>query len=254
VQAKRGLCADWRDRAAYAALLDADRSLLAWEWLRRDPRYRLAAERALSAADGSRASARAHGLVAFEDPLLSVPFARPIWRSEDHPYVLRIEPAAPALAPDRFDLGRLGDMARLHAGPVAEHLLLSNGLNAVQLDGPPGAFSAGPVRLRYRIAGLDSAERPLLSLRRFLALWRTGDFSRSLHRREPRARRWILMLRAHDALASGADQRTIAEVLLSPSVADAQWRTREPSIRSQVQRLVRSARQMASGGYRILLL
>ena len=34
---------DWRNADAYSALLEADRSLIAWEWLRRDDRYRAAA-------------------------------------------------------------------------------------------------------------------------------------------------------------------------------------------------------------------
>jgi hypothetical protein len=56
-----------------------------------------------------------------------------------------------------------------------------------------------------------------------------------------------------DALAGGANQREIASVLLSRSVGEPDWRGREPSIRSQVQRLVHSARKMARGGYRELL-
>jgi hypothetical protein len=30
---------DWRNAAAYRALLDIDRAGIAWEWLRRDPSY-----------------------------------------------------------------------------------------------------------------------------------------------------------------------------------------------------------------------
>jgi hypothetical protein len=253
VQAESISGLDWRDGAAYAGLLEADRSLFAWEWLRRDPQYRKAAGLALAAPDLSRAAARSCGLIEFEDPRLGIPVARPIWRSEVHPYVLRVERGGIAQPGDRFDLARLGRMARLFAIGDMEHLLLSDGLHTIRLDGPRGSLSGGPVCLRYRPAGLHSAERPLLALRRFLSLCRTGAFSRSLHRREPRARRWILMLRTHDALASGSDQRTIAQSLLKSSVAEAQWRTRDPSIRSQVQRLVRSARHMASGGYRMLL-
>jgi hypothetical protein len=31
--------AEWHDAAAYAPLLEADHSLFAWEWLRRDPAW-----------------------------------------------------------------------------------------------------------------------------------------------------------------------------------------------------------------------
>lgn len=116
-----------------------------------------------------------------------------------------------------------------------------------------GNLLGGPVGLEYSIAGLGSAGPPLLTLRRFLALCSTGRFSRMLHPLEPRARRWVLMLRAWDALQGGAGQREIAEVLLSRSAGEPRWRVREPSVRLQAQRLVRSARAMGAGGYRHLL-
>ena len=63
----------------------------------------------------------------------------------------------------------------------------------------------------------------------------------------------MLLLRAHDALAAGADQRDIAEALLSREAAQPKWRVGAPSLRSRAQRLVRGARLMAAGGYRELL-
>ncbi|MES2136922.1 MAG: DUF2285 domain-containing protein [Pseudomonadota bacterium] len=246
---------DWRDAAAYAPLIDADRSLFAWEWLRRYPLYREAAGRALPAAPSGQPDrqARQFGLVAFEPPHVPVPEARPLWRSDAHPYVLRAQRVRAQNPADTFELDRLAHMARVIAGADSEHLLLSDGLHYIRLDGPQGAFTGGPVCLRYAIEGLRSAQAPILTLRRFLALSWTGRFSRSLHAREARSRRWILVLRTHDALSAGADQRRIAEVLLSRSVEEPCWRVRESSVRSQVQRLVRSARQMAAGGYRALL-
>lgn len=247
---------DWRDRAAYAPLLGADRSLFAWEWLRRDRDYRAAAEAALEAASGQcrgDPGAAVFGLLAFEDPQRSVPHARPLWRSDVHPLVLPVARGEEASPDDQFDLCRFADFASLVATERAEHLLLSDGLRSIRLDGPPGAFSAGPVCLRYLVEGLAAAAPRLLNLRRFLALCRSGDFSRLLHPDEPRARRWILMLRAWDGLAVDAGQREIAGELLSRSASAPHWRDREPSVRSQAQRLVRSARAFASGGYRSLL-
>lgn len=254
VQAATPSGPDWRDSAAYAPLLEADRSLIAWEWLRRDRAYREAAKRA-SAADAlipASAAAEAFGLIAFEPPHLAVPHARPVWCAHAHPYVLSTELVPQGPAGDRFDVARLRGLVRILAGERADHLLLSDGLRAIRLDAPSGAFERA-VCLRYRLDGLSSAEPPLLTLRRFLALCRTGHFARSLHRRECRARRWVMALRAWDGLAAGADQRRIASELFSRTAADPHWRTRESSVRSQVQRLVRSARQLAAGGYRRLL-
>lgn len=248
--------ADWRDAAAYASLLDADRSLIAWEWLRRDPLYRAAADRALAIRSDQRredAAAVAFGLVGFEAPHLAVPHARPLWRSQLHPEVLTVERAAGGAAEDQMDLERMAEFVTLVRGTSGEFLLLSDGLRTIRLDGPGGTFRGEPARLRYRLEGLVTVGPMLLTLRRFVALCRTGHFARSLHPREPRARRWILMLRAWDALCNGAGQREIAEVLLSRSAGEPRWRSREPSLRSQAQRLVRSARAFAAGGYRDLL-
>lgn len=246
---------DWRDAAAYAPLLDADRSFFAWEWLRRNDRYRAAAERALSKGSGGRGedrAAAAFGLVGFEDPDLSVPYARPVWRAEVHPQVLEVERSEDGGQDDQFPLDRLGELAVLVACGNREHLLLSDGLRAVRLDAPSGTFGAGAV-LRYELQGLASLEPAILTLRRLLALCRRGRFSRTLHPRVPRASRWVLALRTWDALASGACQREIAGELLSRSVSASRWRVREPSIRSQAQRLVRAGRLLARGGYRAFL-
>ena len=247
---------DWRDAAAYAPLLDADRSLIAWEWLRRDAGYRAAAQTAIE-RDGRGVGAlpcpAEFGLVRFEPPNLGVPYARPLWRDDADAHVLGVERAAGRGAEDRFELDAFRGLATLVSDGSAEHLLLSDGFRSVRLDAAPGVFSTGAARLRYRIEGLASAEPVLLTLRRFLALWRTGSFARSLHPREARARRWILMLRAWDALADGADQRLIARELFSPSAGERGWRIREPSVRSRAQRLVRSARRFGAGDYRALL-
>lgn len=245
---------DWRDGAAYASLLDADRSLFAWEWLRRDPRYCSAAGgTGVDHLGGGRARPIDFGLVAFEPTGLAVPHARPLWGLIAHPFVLAAEAGEPCSSGDVLGLEALAPVARLATAGECEHLLLSDGLRTIRIDAPRGTFGSGPVCLQYRLAGLASAEPPLLTLRRLLELCRTGRFARSLHRPEARARRWILMLRAWDALACGADQREIAQQLLSRSVSQPRWRSRESSIRSQVQRLVRSARAMASGAYRELL-
>ena len=252
MQGERASRWDWRDAASYAPLLDADRSLFAWEWLRRDPLY-VAAARDDGPLRAGGAGAGAFGLVAFEPVGLGVPDARPLWFSIVHPFVLMAERAPLGSGADVFDLDRLRDWARLLVSECAEHLLLSDGLQAIRLEGPPGVFSGGPAQLRYRIQGLAAAEPPLLTLRRLLGLCRTGRFSRVLHPREARAERWVKILRAHDALMAGADQREIARELLSHSVVEPRWRSREPSVRLQAQRLVRAARRFAAGGYRQLL-
>lgn len=240
---------DWRNAAAYAPLLRADRSILAWEWLRRDPVYREAAD-----AGAVRNRPADWGLHAFEPPDRAAPNARPLWRAEVHPPVLPAVAGPPVGAADAFDFARLGPLATIGSDADGrEHLLISDGLRAIRVDVEAGTLRRGPVRLLYLIAGIDSAERPLLTLRRFLALCRTGRFSPTLHPAEARAGRFILMLRAADALAEGATQREIAATLLSGDAAADRWRVSAPTVRARAQRLVRSARRLAGGGYRSLL-
>jgi hypothetical protein len=254
VQAETQFGCDWTDAAAYAPLLEADRSLFAWEWLRRDRHY---ASAALSSGRGQRAEERHaasdFGLVAFEPPSLAVPAARPLWNARAYPYVATVTRGRREAAGDEFDAGGLGTLARLIIDADGEHLLLCDGLRAIRLDGSPGTFSGGSARLIYHLSGLESADRPLLTVRRFLALCRRGTFSRSLHPPEARAGRWIMLLRAFDGLAAGACQREIAERLLTGSAAAPRWRDTEPSVRSRAQRLVRCARLLGAGGYRNLL-
>lgn len=245
--------ADWRDAQAYAPLIDADRSIFAWEWLRRDPDYRAAAAR--DGRDGRGVMSADHwGLHRFEDPSRAAPDARPLWRAEHHPFVLKAKAGALAAPFDAIELGRLAALTSFDAGHGSgEHWLLSDGLRAIRLDLIDGTASQGPVELRYILSGRASANGPLLALRRLLALAETGRFSRTLHPREAKARRWILALRTFDALAAGANQREIAAGLLSEDAAEARWRVNAGSLRSQVQRLTRAARCFADGGYRAFL-
>ena len=254
VQAQPAFGTDWTDAAAYAPLLEADRSLIAWEWLRRDPHYRAAAYARLQRAYvGAGHDACAFGLVDFESPELPVPLARPLWRSDACPYVVVVARGRARVPADSFDVDRLRSIARVIEDAAGEHLLLCDGLRTIRLDAPAGVFTTGAGGLQYCLVGLRSAERPLLTIRRFLALCRSARVSRSLHRPEARARRWVLMLRAFDGAAAGAGHREIAERLLSASASGSRWRDREPSLRSLAQRLARSARQFAGGGYRRLL-
>jgi hypothetical protein len=256
VAAGEGHLPDWRDAGAYDPLLNAERSIFAWEWLRRNRDYRLAARRWLRRS--SKPGEAGEGperwdLHAFVPPDAAAPDARPIWRSEVHPFVLHVDAREPD-GDDVFDLERFAAISTLvTAADGREHLLISDGLHSLRIDVISGSLGNGPVSLRYRLAGLAAAEKPLLTLRRLLALWRTGRFSAGLHPADARARRFILMLRAHDALASGATQREIAAELLNSEADEDRWRVRAPSLRSRVQRLVRGARFFAGRGHGDLL-
>jgi hypothetical protein len=245
---------DWRDDAAYRPLGCADRAILAWEWLRRDPAYR----RAATAADANHASARAWGLHRFENPSLGAPDARPIWTSAIYDAVLSAHPD-PAARASAIDLAGLRGVSSGHPampGSAADgrvRLLLGDGWRAIRLDLAPGTGWPSPAALRFTIAGPPRLAPQLLALQRLESLLRTGRFVAALHRREPRAARQVLLIRTADALAAGARQREIAAVVIDPDAGLAAWRIERPDLRLRAQRLVRDARRYAHGGWRRLL-
>lgn len=251
---------NWRDGSAYVPLLEADRSMFAWEWLRRDPSYRNAAGKERRNENGragfvlpANAAASQWGLHAFEAPERGVPEARPVWRRDVLARVLCAKAERAGAPEDCFDIGRLQHFATIvDDGDGSEHLLLSDGRRSLRID-LVGSLCAGQALLEYCLAGFTRLTGPLLVLRQLLALLRDGDFSPALHRPETRAARWILALRAHDGMTAGATQREIAEVLLSADAAAPRWRVHAPTVRSAVQRLLREAKRMEAGGYLALL-
>jgi hypothetical protein len=249
---------DWQAGDAYAALVRAEPAAIAWEWLRRDPRYRAAVAAphrqpgTVPAVVAAQPAAARWGLHAFAEPGLAAEAARPVWRAEWLPRVLIAEAAHVAAARDRFDLTRFAGIAVVVCDDAgSERVLLSDGAASLRVDIVTGSVLAGPVCLVYRLAGLAAVRAPLDTLQGLLRLCRSGRLHRPALR--SRNRRLILLLRAHDALQAGASQREIAEVLLSGEAARARWRTEVPSLRLRAQRLAKGAQAMADGGYRSLL-
>lgn len=251
---------DWRDGAAYRALLGAERPAFAWEWLRRLPAYRAAALNSLEAAHklppgpvSEDGRALRWALHVFEDPNLAVPEARPIWSSSHMPFVLKAMAEPCAANEDALMIERVSHLATLILAPAGQRLLLSDGFRSIRVDVDGASLLRGPVVLRYDLRGFAALDGPLLVLRRLHALVATGEFSRTQHQSYGRARRHVLLLRTHDALVAGVNQRAIAAELLASRAAQQGWRLEAASLRSQVQRLVQGARRMAKGGFWELL-
>jgi hypothetical protein len=202
------------------------------------------------------APARSTGGFTFaEDPELGAPDARIIWHAELDPGTLAVT-AVPTGADDPDGI-RVADLARwltVAAGPSGEHAVLSDGWRRIRLDIEAGRFAdADTIRLHYDLHGTVSAERRILPLRRFLHLCRYRRFSRALFPPDPRMKRLLAVLRVHDALAEGASQREIGAALFGEERIRHGWSDGSDSLRSRVRRLVREARAMAAGGYRLLM-
>lgn len=243
---------DWRDCLSYAPLLQVDRALLCWEWLRRDPFYRCTFYLHKDNPIGWTEQAARFGLQELVDPQLQSDDARPIWRAGHLDGVLHVRATSCENEVDAFVLDRFSELASLSCAGGEEHMLLCDGRAYLRLDIVDGSVRRGPVRLHYELCGFSQLAGPLLTLKRFVRFVQTGVLSKEQSSKRTHER-IVTLLRTADALRRGATQREIATVLLDGDAARPNWRLDQPSLRSRVQRLVRLTRQMQEGGYRALL-
>lgn len=200
---------------------------------------------------------RLHGGFTFaEHPSRAAPEARIIWHAAFDPGTIAVAaiPADPA-DPDSLDLAHIAPWLTIAIGSEGrEHAVLSDGWHHIRFDIEKGCLTGQQaVLLHFRLQGIQSSERRLLPLRRFLHLCRTRRFSRSLFPPDPRIARMVDMLRIHDALVQGASQREIGAALFGEQRVALDWTVPSDSLRSRVRRLVRDAGIMARGGWRQLM-
>ncbi len=186
-----------------------------------------------------------------ESPDRTAREVRIFWDEGVDPGVLPVA-ATPSSTPDSLVVSALRGYATVLVEGGNERLSLSDGLHRLQLKIVEGSLLAGPVSVEYRIAG-QAAAAQMRTLERLIALRRRGRFGAWLNRPEPRAKRWVRQLRALDALGEGATGRDIAIGLFGRERTDLEWRDRDSSLRSEVRRIVASARRTVNGGYRDLL-
>ena len=201
---------------------------------------------------------RRHGGFTFaEHPDLPAPEARIIWRADIDPATLPVVIAnRSAPVEEGIELGRLLPWLRIATDTMGrEHAVLSDGLRHLRIDIMAGSLThaRGAVLLHYEIWGSQTAARRLRTLERFLDLVRTGRFRAPLYPADPAIGRGLALLRVHDARASGASHREIGEALFGALAVEAGWEGRTDHVRQRVRRLVKSARAMAQGGYRLLM-
>jgi hypothetical protein len=250
---------DWQDAASYDKLLGIERPGFAWEWLRRRADFRKAAFRAIAKAapagppgGAGGDGARAWHLHAFEDPRLCSIDARPVWAASAHLWVVKAFARRSRFDGDCIALEQLGQLGKLVHSSKSQHLLLSDGFRGIRLDVRGAALAAGPARLSFEIGGIEGLDRPLLVLRRLRCLLGKGRFCSSLHPQFRQAQRQVKLLRTFDALQAGASHADIASILAG-KLERRRWRIHSPSLRSQAQRLARTARRLADGGFWNLL-
>jgi hypothetical protein len=152
-----------------------------------------------------------------------------------------------------FDLAALPLAVTVVTGEAGERVALCDGYRRISLEVTKGTLLDGPVRVRFVLDHASGVDRRILTLRRLVMLLETGKIPKSLFPREPRARRWLIALRAFDAMACGASQREIAEELFAPLYRGGRWKTDSEFLRLRVNRLLGLARRMVADEYRLLL-
>lgn len=247
----------WPAAGSYHYLDKAGPADLAWEWLRRDPKYqRLAHDRSIWAGNGlsifQAASAdwtARWGCLTQPDPGLNFAVAPVLWSAAVDPSVLRVlvmrscEPGA------RFDLRDSRVPTALVTAGDCEHVLLGRGGTTVRLDVVAGSLLDGPVSLAHDLALAD--EPAMAALRRFLHFCRVGVLPAYSPPASQRLGRQAVILRVADALAQGASIRDVGIMLYGAERVSKEWA--DEALKSQCRRLIAMARAMMRGGYKSLL-
>ncbi|QNA83759.1 DUF2285 domain-containing protein [Sphingomonas sp. So64.6b] len=195
------------------------------------------------------------GFTFAERPEVEAPDARIIWHADVDPGTMRVV-ANPIdrRHPDAIDPALLAPWLTIVRDGRCEHAVLSDGWHHIRIDVERGSLVAGKaVILHYQLSGVATVQPKLLPLRRLVDLCRTKRFALSLYPPDKRVDRWLLALRVHDAVQSGASQGEIATVLFGGDQEDGTVGRRSDSLRSRVRRLAVDARRLAGGGYRALM-
>lgn len=222
----------------------------AWEFLRRNPEYRLQYAQQADATCLER-----WGLRYFEDPFLDSRKANVFWRYESCSAVLPV--TATPLAEDAkpFDIGRLQCSICIvtpNQGEVADVLFRQDG-RILQLA-VSGSRTLEGVALSASVVPMPShSAGRVLALRRFVSLVKSSALLPNLYPPERRAARLTRVLYALDFWREKRSYRDIGVHLFSEARVEREWNDPGDHLRDQVRRAVYYGRTLMTGGYRQFL-
>ncbi|WP_197346498.1 DUF2285 domain-containing protein [Ralstonia pseudosolanacearum] len=225
-------CAHWYPTAAYLYVLWLDALALAWEYLRRNPDYRLDWLRHVRRPD----AAQRWGLRLLENPALDARDAHPAWFPGHHALVQLYPDADPPFDATTFDFWRIpGHKQLIHDGKGLRLMARSAG-RSLHFTLASGLEDGMAVTQAHRGRGAPHVPDTPAPMAR--------------PRPPPAALLELHTLQALDATLAGASLREVAEGLYGvDAVAD--WHT-DGGLRSKVRRLVRRGDALMRGGYRRL--
>ena len=238
-----------------------------WEWLRHNTAYAespdigqaqkrvLRTDPLLTVIELKRNPAPKWGMCFAEDQRRSYLRAAVFWRPDVDKSVCPVTTMTPRSKRSMaiLDLERIKVPGSVRVMPCGEeHLLFSDGANAIQLHIFEGTVLQGPRRLAHVLNDIGHLPEHFLTLERFGVLLDRKRFPSTMFPPLAQAARWLMMLKAIDMEAAGMLQAEIALKLYDngDEMEDfaTDWR------RSRVRRLLDSAHDLIDGGYRKALM
>lgn len=242
--------ADKTDPAPYQWTHKLPKLSWAWEFLRRNPRYRADCSAANSC---SVVAAGAWPLLRLIDPAEDALSAEVFWRKEACGSVLPLASTLHAAdEPTRsFSLDEVRCRVRVIDEGDVHHVLFSQDGRSLQLEvhGPlNGAVFLTPALLRQEMA----SDR-LVAMKRLNDVVNSGILRPELYPPEARAARFVTLISVLDGLLLNLSHRDIAIRLFGLDRVAQDWSHPGNHMRDHVRRAVLSAREMMESGYRRLL-
>ena len=239
----------WYPTAAYLYVLHLDGPELAWEYLRRNPDYRLDwLRRHRRPQAAAQPVAHRWGLRLLEDPALDARDAHPAW-FPDHDDVLQLYPDTdPPMDALVFAFWSLpGSKCLIHDGKRLMLVLRRPGYS-LRLAIAPGL--ADGMAFAYAIRACAQLQGVTAMLQKLATTADASPAAAASVRPSPSALQELHTLQALDATLAGASLRVIAEGLFGEDAA-ADWYS-DGGLRSKVRRLARRGDALMRGGYRRL--
>ena len=235
--------AHWYPTAAYLFVLWLDALALSWDYLRRNPDYRLDWLRHHRRPQAAQQAALRWGLRLLEDPALDARDAHPAWLPGSDAVVQLYPDADPPPDAAAFAFWRIpGHKHLLHDGKALALIARSPG-RCLRFALAPGLEDGMAVAYAHRGSGGGAAA----SARGHAPGAALAD---AKPRPTPAALLELHTLQALDATLAGASLREVGEGLFGADAA-AGWYS-DGGLRSKVRRLVRRGDALMRGGYRRL--
>ncbi|MFT3968013.1 MAG: DUF2285 domain-containing protein [Sphingobium sp.] len=226
--------------AAYIYLLRLDQPGIAWEYVRRDPRYRSAWRQR------KRRKPARWSMNAFEDPALDARMADPIWSPSPTGQVYLSGEEVRGSDQPVFSLWHLpGPVRLMHDGfrmrftGIAGRFGIWTTLGNHFRDGASRSYAVQPHELTETIAAIDQFEKRLAS----------PSTQVDLPSRQAVAH--MRAFQALDAIEAGYSEREIGTLMFGDAVLK-EWHAESP-VRAAVRDAVRRGRRYRDGHWRSLL-